>query len=206
MERSVLNIVTSLLITARLAAANDNRFGLSEWNENVLIKNELTDLAKWHLPTATPPVIANLNGLTLLLEIFIFNFFLLQSRTILNIFLCFELRLSINLDNSSSDISGKTTCLILKRIWLITFYNWCGFTFPHVTHHFCFRNNTLTERISKYPWQTVFNMFGWKFHYLWWNIIYLSIAFVMFVSINDFCTSAGIVSLRKKLWLSGSFR
>ena len=109
MERSVLNIVTSLLITARLAAANDNMFGLSEWNENVLIKNELTDLAKWHLPTATPPVIANLNGLTLLLEIFIFNFFLLQSRTILNIFLCFALRLRISLDNSLSDISGKTT-------------------------------------------------------------------------------------------------
>ena len=54
MERSVLNIVTSLLITARLAAANDNMFGLSEWNENVLIKYELIDLAKWHLPTAIP--------------------------------------------------------------------------------------------------------------------------------------------------------
>ena len=109
MERSVLNIVTSLLITARLAAANDNIFGLSEWNENVLIKYELIDLPKWHLPTATPPVIANLSGLTLLLEIFIFNFFLIQSCTILNIFLCFALRLRISLDNSLSDISGKTT-------------------------------------------------------------------------------------------------
>ena len=127
------------------------------------------------LPTTTPSVIANLNRSTLLLENFNFNFFLLQSRTILNIFLCFALRLSISLDNFSSDISGKTTwCLILKRIWLITFYNWYGFTFLHLTHHFCFRNNTFTERSSKYPWQTIFNIFRWMFDYLWWNIIYVT--------------------------------
>ena len=49
MERLVLNVVTSLLIAATLAGANDNIFCLSsepEWNENVLFKYELIDLAK----------------------------------------------------------------------------------------------------------------------------------------------------------------